>query len=586
MGVGSPFLPPPLPPSVQPRRGRGRLVFIGEVQYRDLIEQAAKKYGLDPSILAGLIQFESGGNPSAVNKDSGATGLGQVMPREAGFSGRPSRQELLDPATNIEWSARILADGIKRYGTVEQGLAAYLGAIDPKTGRITGAADANGTTGPAYIKQVLSHAKQFAGGTFPRTGDPTLVSSATTQEYERQKTATEKRLADNQKAKGAFEQVISAYAQLPDNHPALASGALKNAKEQVVRYQKLIDDDTKALEKLGIDAAKAQDDDNKPKAGSIKEQGSKLWFFPSDGGPGRDVTPDGWEPDTEKPQTLTFGNAVYERQSDGTWKPVLSRSPGADRTPEQQRTEAANATTAEANATTAARRAQPGGYGERADAAGLTGAEAGAEKAKVDLTTAQRRSRPGGYDEQVEDLNLRTGRARADDEELKVSRQKRMQDLADQVARGVLDPKQALLKMGEFDKFLTAQLQERRQRFDEQTKLAKLADETEADAVGSAVFFNRGQENQASRQAALGRLDALPGAPGEGIGQKLLRRMGFNLDQYKDEGAQPAPQPPPPVQPQATPSAQPAPFVPPAFPDNEVDQQRVNSFRPFVPRAF
>jgi len=81
--------------------------------------------------------------------------------------------------------------------------------------------------------------------------------------------------------------------------------------------------------------------------------------------------------------------------------------------------------------------------------------------------------------------------------------------------------------------------------------------------------------------------DAADGfAPGEGIGQKLLRRMGFNLDQYKDEGAQPAPQPPPPVQPQATPSAQPAPFVPPAFPDNEVDQQRVNSFRSFVPSAF
>lgn len=129
-----------------------------------LIQQAAARYGIDPTLLLGVVDFESSGNPEAVNRSSGATGLGQVMPREKGFPGRPTQAQLMDPGTNLEWAARILSDGIKRYGNEDKGLAAYLGAIDSR-GNITGAVDANGTGGNAYIRNVRERQQQLAATT-------------------------------------------------------------------------------------------------------------------------------------------------------------------------------------------------------------------------------------------------------------------------------------------------------------------------------------------------------------------------------------------------------------------------------------
>jgi murein DD-endopeptidase MepM/ murein hydrolase activator NlpD len=127
----------------------------------DLARTAAGKYKLPTSLLAGVWDFESGGNPGAINKSSGATGLGQVMPRERGFPDRPTQQELLDPATNAEWSARILKAGLDRYGDEDKALAAYLGAIDAR-GNITGAVDANGTGGNQYIRTVRERQRKYA----------------------------------------------------------------------------------------------------------------------------------------------------------------------------------------------------------------------------------------------------------------------------------------------------------------------------------------------------------------------------------------------------------------------------------------
>jgi len=132
----------------------------------DLVRSTAAKHGLNPALLAGIWDFESSGNPSAVNKSSGATGLGQVMPRERGFPDRPTQQQLLDPATNAEWSARILKSGLDRYGSEDKALAAYLGAIDAR-GNITGAVDANGTGGNTYIRTVRERMQRYgdlAGG--------------------------------------------------------------------------------------------------------------------------------------------------------------------------------------------------------------------------------------------------------------------------------------------------------------------------------------------------------------------------------------------------------------------------------------
>jgi murein DD-endopeptidase MepM/ murein hydrolase activator NlpD len=141
------------------------------------IRSVAGRYGLDPSLLAGVVDFESSGNPRAINKSSGATGLGQVMPRERGFPDRPTQAELLDPDTNLDWSARILKSGLDRYGSEDKALAAYLGAIDAR-GNITGAVDANGTGGNQYIRTVRERQQRYrdtgpGGATGPAvaTGD-------------------------------------------------------------------------------------------------------------------------------------------------------------------------------------------------------------------------------------------------------------------------------------------------------------------------------------------------------------------------------------------------------------------------------
>lgn len=130
-------------------------------RYRDLIREKAAKYSVSPNLLAGLVDYESGGNPRAIS-GAGAIGLGQVMPRERGFSGRPSIAELFDPEINLEWAARILSEGIKRWGTVEQGLAAYLGAID-NSGRIVGGDPYTGVSGTNYVKTILAKAAAFIG---------------------------------------------------------------------------------------------------------------------------------------------------------------------------------------------------------------------------------------------------------------------------------------------------------------------------------------------------------------------------------------------------------------------------------------
>lgn len=145
------------PPYAGPRAGAPASPHWG------LATQAAQKHGLDPSLLAAVWDFESSGNPGAINRSSGATGLGQVMPRERGFPDRPTQRELLDPATNAEWSARILKSGLDRYGSEDKALAAYLGAIDAR-GNITGAVDAMGTGGNTYIQTVRARQGRYQQG--------------------------------------------------------------------------------------------------------------------------------------------------------------------------------------------------------------------------------------------------------------------------------------------------------------------------------------------------------------------------------------------------------------------------------------
>ena len=79
------------------------------LQWSAEIIQVSDKYGLDPNLLAAIIEQESGGDPTGVSY-AGAVGLMGIMPYNdvAGLNERPSAQVLADPVTNIEWGAQIL----------------------------------------------------------------------------------------------------------------------------------------------------------------------------------------------------------------------------------------------------------------------------------------------------------------------------------------------------------------------------------------------------------------------------------------------------------------------------------------------
>ncbi|WGE52776.1 membrane-bound lytic murein transglycosylase MltC [Actinobacillus equuli] len=78
-------------------------------QYLPLVRKMAKRYGIEPSLILGIMEVESAFNPYAVSY-ANAIGLMQVVPRTAGrdifarkgFGGQPDRAYLYNPAQNID----------------------------------------------------------------------------------------------------------------------------------------------------------------------------------------------------------------------------------------------------------------------------------------------------------------------------------------------------------------------------------------------------------------------------------------------------------------------------------------------------
>jgi soluble lytic murein transglycosylase-like protein len=127
----------------------------GESEYESLIDQAASRNGVDPAILHGLIEQESGFNPSATSS-AGAAGLTQLMPGTASSLGVANP---LDPAESIEGGARYLGQLMGQFGgNAEDALAAYNAG--------PGAVQQYGGVPPysetqSYVSKVLANAEAF-----------------------------------------------------------------------------------------------------------------------------------------------------------------------------------------------------------------------------------------------------------------------------------------------------------------------------------------------------------------------------------------------------------------------------------------
>lgn len=139
-------------------RGAREEVAVSQEQvrtYAPLIVAAARSFNLQPSLVAGLIDVESGGQEHATSPDNGpglghAVGLMQVL--EGNFA---AGQNGYDPATNLAVGCRILRAKLDAFGgRIESGLAAYFGAVDAQ-GNPTDGQDLTGTTGREYVAAVL-----------------------------------------------------------------------------------------------------------------------------------------------------------------------------------------------------------------------------------------------------------------------------------------------------------------------------------------------------------------------------------------------------------------------------------------------
>lgn len=116
------------------------------LRWASQIVRIAQEYGVDPDLIAAMVEAESNGNPR-VESYAGAVGLMGVMPTGPGFEWRPTREELFDPYTNLDWGTAIFASILRQSGgDVEAALAAYNGGWELTTIQET----------QAYAAQVLN----------------------------------------------------------------------------------------------------------------------------------------------------------------------------------------------------------------------------------------------------------------------------------------------------------------------------------------------------------------------------------------------------------------------------------------------
>jgi len=90
-------------------------------KYDSIIAIASEKYGISVSMIQAIIWKESTGNSGIVNQVSGAVGLMQLLPSTAQLT----KEQLLDPATNIDAGTKYFSQQLKRLLYDELALAAY-----------------------------------------------------------------------------------------------------------------------------------------------------------------------------------------------------------------------------------------------------------------------------------------------------------------------------------------------------------------------------------------------------------------------------------------------------------------------------
>lgn len=106
---------PPCDPAWQPQP------LPAATPFREAIDDAARRVGLHPWLLAAVVQTESGFDPAA-RSPVGACGLTQLMPATAA---EYHVGDVWDPRQNLRAGAELLRDLLHRFGSLPLALAAY-----------------------------------------------------------------------------------------------------------------------------------------------------------------------------------------------------------------------------------------------------------------------------------------------------------------------------------------------------------------------------------------------------------------------------------------------------------------------------
>jgi soluble lytic murein transglycosylase-like protein len=96
-------------------------------------EHHGRSSGIDPMLIVAVMAIESSFNPVAVSR-MGAQGLMQVIPRyhKDKIGDARGKNPLFDPRLNVRVGTEVLAEGLRRFGSMQTALQYYGGALgDP-----------------------------------------------------------------------------------------------------------------------------------------------------------------------------------------------------------------------------------------------------------------------------------------------------------------------------------------------------------------------------------------------------------------------------------------------------------------------